>query len=133
MAQFQMANNRNRRAIKPYRRGERGIALIEVIVSLALLGIIATGFLSGTAVTSNTRVVADEHASAKMLAESIMDGIKKQEFAASYNSTIPDEFPGFSANTTVTSLRNNAIQKITIYISRQDQVLFTLEGYKVQR
>jgi len=127
-----MTKNRDRRASGPRRR-EQGIALIEVMVSLALLGIIATGFLSGTAVTSNTRVVADEHASAKMLAESIMVGIKKQEFAASYNVIVPDEFPGFSANATVTSLRNNAIQKITIDVSRRDQVLFTLEGYKVQR
>jgi prepilin-type N-terminal cleavage/methylation domain-containing protein len=79
--------------VRKRRNTERGFSLIEVMVALALLGIIATGFLSGTAVTSNTRVIADEHASAKMLAESIMDGIKKQDFGASYNVTIPDEFP----------------------------------------
>ena len=115
------------------KRGEKGIALIEVLVSLALLGIIAVGILSGTAATSSTRVVADEHASAKILAESIMDDIKKQEFGSSYTTTIPDEFSDFSADTTVTSLRNNALQKITVDVSRRDQVLFTLEGYKVQR
>ena len=115
------------------KRGEKGIALIEVLVSLALLGIIAVGILSGTAATSSTRVVADEHASAKILAESIMDDIKKQEFGSSYTTSIPDEFSDFSADTTVTSLRNNALQKITVDVSRRDQVLFTLEGYKVQR
>jgi Tfp pilus assembly protein PilV len=133
MALVRKLKKAGRGMMREHSRGERGVALVEALVALALLGIIATGFLSGTAVTSTTRVTADEHSSAKMLAESIMDSIKKQDFGASYNITIPEEFPGFSANTTVTSLRNNAIQKITVDVSRRDNVLFTLEGYKVQR
>ena len=104
-----------------------------MLVSLALLGIIATGFLSGSATTSNARVTADSRASGKILAESIMDGIKKQEFDSSYNVTVPDEFPGYSANLTVTSFRNNSIQKVTVDIDHKGDTVFTLEGYKVQR
>lgn len=112
-------------------RSEKGISLIEVILALALLGIISASFLGGLATTSSARITADERASAKILAEGLMDTIKKDTYKTSYNMTIPEEFAGYSANLTVTN--GNNIQKLTIAIGHRDREVLNLESYKVNR
>jgi len=115
------------------RRGQLGVTLVEVLVSLALLGIIGAGFLGATATTSSSRVTVDEHASAKTLAESTMDTIKKATFASSYNVTVPDEYAGYTVNLTVEEIRTQDMQLITVSIERRGTALFSLEDYKVTR
>jgi prepilin-type N-terminal cleavage/methylation domain-containing protein len=112
---------------------EKGSTFIEVLVAVALLGIIAVLFLGGVANSSSMRVTADERASAKILAQGLMDDIKKEPYQPSYNLVVPGEFGGYSANLTVTGMANGHIQKLTIVIKRTDRDLLTLEGYKVER
>jgi prepilin-type N-terminal cleavage/methylation domain-containing protein len=112
---------------------ELGMGLIEVLVALALLGIIGAAFLSATATTSTSRVTADEHASAKTLAESTMDSVKKMPFAATYNVTLPDEYTGYSINLTVEDIRTNDIQLLTVAIERRGHEIYALQDYKVTR
>ena len=114
-------------------RREKGSTLLEVLVALALLGIISVLFLSGVANSSTARVTADERVSAKILAESLMDNIKKQSYESFYNVTIPSEFAGYSANLTVASLANGSIQKLTIVIEHLNRDVLTLESFKVER
>ncbi len=115
------------------RRGQQGIALIEVLVSLALLGVIAASFLSGTQMTSKARVQADDRASAKIIAESVLDNIKMQGFAPEYTVTLPDEYSGYNVDIGIEYLRNDYLQRITVNVSRNDKAIFELEGYKVKR
>jgi len=112
-------------------KSEKGISLIEVLVALALLGIISASFLGAVATTSTARVTADERASAKILAEGLMDTIKKDTYKTSYNITIPEEFVGYSANLTVTN--GNNIQELTFLIKHRNRDVLTLESYKVNR
>ena len=115
-------------------KSEIGSSLIEAIVALALLGIIAVVFLGALATSSNTRAIADEHTSARILAESQMENVKKQTYAFSYESvSIPAEYPGYSATIDVENLRNGNIQKITVTIRHNDRDTKTLESYKVNR
>ena len=114
-------------------RSEKGISLIETLVSLALLGTIGVSFLSGLATTSTARVTADEQVSAKILAETLLDHIKKEDYASSYNYTIPSEFAGYTANVTVDNIKNEDIQKLTVKIEHQGDEVFLLESYKVRR
>jgi len=115
-------------------KNEKGFSFIETVVALALLGIIGVAFLSALATTSSTRLIADEHASARILAESHMEFIKKQTYAFSYDSIpIPAEYPGYSAVVTIDNLRNGNIQKITVTIRHHGQDIETLESYKVNR
>lgn len=113
-------------------KNESGIGLVEAIVSLALLGLIGVSFLSSTATTSTTRAMADERASAKMVAESVIDNIKKQEFATSYNYTLPAVYTSYTVNLTVESIGYN-IQKLIVQVGHRSSNILKLESYKVIR
>jgi type II secretory pathway pseudopilin PulG len=112
---------------------ENGSTLLEILVALALLGIINVLFLGSVGNSSNARVMADERASAKILAENLMDDIKKQVYEPSYSLAIPEEFEGYSANLTVSGMANGSIQKLTIVIEHMNRDVLTLESYKVER
>ncbi|MBN1161746.1 MAG: type II secretion system protein [Dehalococcoidales bacterium] len=115
------------------KRHEKGGTMIEVLVALALLGIISVLFLSSVANSSTARVTADTRVSAKILAETLIDDIKKQPYESSYDITIPDEFAGYSANLTVQGMANGNIQKLIITIERLNREVLTLESFKVER
>jgi len=115
-------------------KSEKGATLIEAIVALALLGIIGAAFLSALATSSTSRLIADEHVSARVLAESQMEEIKQQAYAYAYDpAPIGEEFAGYSAAINVDNLRNGSIQKITVTIRHHDRDVTSLESYKVSR
>ena len=115
-------------------RNESGVSLIETVIALALLGIIGVAFLGALATTSSTRTIADEHASARILAESQMEEIKKQTYAFSYDPVpIPAEYPGYSATIDVDNMRNGNIQKITVTVRHHNRDVAELESYKGNR
>ncbi len=115
-------------------KSERGASLIEVVVALALLGVIGIVFLSATATSSSTRLIADEHASARILAESQMEDVMKQTYAFAYDPVpIPADYPGYSAMIDVDNLRNGNIQKITVTVTHHIKDITKLESYKVNR
>lgn len=109
------------------------MALLEVLVSLALLGVISASFLGGLATTSSARATADERVSSKILAESLMENVKKQPYESSYEPTIPAEFAGYTANVTVENIKNGNIQKITVSVTHRNRNVLNLESYKVYR
>jgi prepilin-type N-terminal cleavage/methylation domain-containing protein len=121
--------------VKTNTKRQKGMALLEVIVSLALLGIISVVFLQGAMNSTNARVQVDERTSAKILAESLIDNIKKATYATSYDSylVVPSEFTGYSVNLTVTSIGNGNIQKLSIAITHLGRVVLTLQSLKVKR
>lgn len=115
-------------------KSEIGSSLIETVVALALLGITGAVFLGALATSSNSRFLADEHTSARIIAESQMENLKKQTYAFSYDDVpIPAEYPGFSAVVDINNIRNGNIQKITVTIRHHDEDIEALESYKVNR
>jgi Tfp pilus assembly protein PilV len=115
-------------------QSERGTSFIETLVALVLLGIISLAILSAVATTANARTIADERATARILAESQTENITKQGYAPSYDTIpIPDEYGGYSAEVLVDPMRNGNIQKITVTIRHHNRDVITLESYKVNR
>ena len=115
-------------------KNEKGFTLIEVLVALALLGIIGVAFLSALATASMGLMITDERETANNLAESQMEYVKDQDYAYSYApAPIPDEYATYSATIDAESLEDGNIQKITVTINHQEKEVLTLEGYKVNR
>ena len=115
-------------------KSERGASLIETLVALVLLGIIGAAFLNALAMTSNARSLADERASARIIAESQTENITKQDYNFSYDTIpIPDEYAGYSALIDIDPFRNGSIQKITVTINHHSREVASLESYKVNR
>jgi Tfp pilus assembly protein PilV len=114
-------------------KSEKGAMLIEVMVAMALLGIIGVTLLSGTATTSTARMTAEERSTAKILAESVMEELKTQEYDTSYDYTVPPEFTGYSVNLTVENILANNLQRVTAAIEHRGKVVLTLESYKSNR
>jgi hypothetical protein len=94
---------------------------------VAFLGALGTG--------SNARAIADEHTSARILAESQMEDIKKQSFSSSYTPTesLLAEYPGYSIPDPQVVSLGAGIQKITITVRHHNKDVHTLESYKVDR
>jgi prepilin-type N-terminal cleavage/methylation domain-containing protein len=113
--------------------GERGFSLIEVVVSLALLGIIGVGFLSILATVSKVTFTTDERQTASNLAETQMEYVKSQGYATSYEpAPIPPEYASYIVSIDASSLQDSNIQKITVTVRHQNKVPARLEGYKVR-
>ncbi len=114
--------------------GERGNLLVETLVALTLLGIIGVTFISGVTTATNSRLIADEDVTGRILAESQMENIRKQSYSLSYDPVpIPDEYAGYSVQIEVDPFRNGSIQKITVTITHRNKEVAWLESYKVHR
>ena len=120
---------------------EAGLTLLEMVVALGILSTISLAFIGG--LTSNTKSVyiADERATAESMARSQMEWVKYSPYsfnATSYSlAPILDatDYEYYSANITAAPLHDpdDGLQKITVTISREDAVIYTLEGYKTDR
>ncbi len=127
--------------IKIVIKNERGIGLIEVLIALAILGIVAAAFLSGLATASRAVYIADVRTTAESLARSQMEYVKGIDYvneATSYPAaSIPQEHidAGFSATITALPLHNpdDGIQEITVTVEHSGNVKITLADYKVDR
>lgn len=112
---------------------EKGFSLIEVMVSLALLGIIGVGFLSALATVSRVTLTTDERQTASSLVETQMEYVKGQAYFVSYTpAPLPPEYADYTVTVDVASLQDSSIQKITITAGRQGKVPVRLEAYKVR-
>ena len=134
-------------------KNERGFAIIEVVIALAIIGLIAAAFLIGLATASKALIVADERTTAESLARSQMEYVKNQDYIDYsedphnvYNEITPPV--GYSIDSTAEPIDpatglpygqtggvfflDDDIQQITVIVSHGDEVL-TLDSYKVNR
>jgi prepilin-type N-terminal cleavage/methylation domain-containing protein len=72
-------------------KSEKGFSLVEVIIAIALIGIIAVAFLGALATGSRAIFIADERATAESLARTQMEYVKNQDYvyAADYDPGVP--------------------------------------------
>jgi len=123
-------------------KNEKGMSLIEVLIALAILGLVAAAFLSGLATASRALIIADERTTAESLARSQMEYVKEQDY--DYNDSQLYEqvdvesltHPGYFISVDADPLRypDDGIQKITVTVDHQNkEEVITLEGYKVNR
>jgi len=119
----------------------RGLSLIEVLIAVALIGIIAIAVLSALSTASAALIVADERATAESLARSQLEYVKNQLYDDINDPPqyilLPEIPDGYNINIEAVRLNlegdpddDDGIQKITATVSRDGEEIITLEGYK---
>jgi prepilin-type N-terminal cleavage/methylation domain-containing protein len=110
---------------------EKGFSLLEVMIAIALMGIVAVAFLGALSTGSKVIFIADERATAESLARTQMEYVRNQDYSGApwdYTVTslqrsstdqpswwsdeagkekppfLPDEYAGYTVNVNVTAV-----------------------------
>lgn len=117
-------------------KGEKGFSFIEVIIALAVLGVVAVAFLSGLGTASKGLLTTDERETAKNLAEAQIEYVKNLPYSVAYSKStaILGEYEHYDVDIITTALEDGNIQKITVTVSHQSKPdVIILEDYKVNQ
>jgi len=144
-------------------KSEKGFSLAEVMIAIALLGIISVALLSAMATASKAAFIADKQASAESLARSEMEYVKSQNYSAapwSYElpsgtsptgkfpawwdednpRTLPPGYEGYTVSVSAGPLYTvNDIQTITVLVyhlydaEHPEDYAVKLESYRSMR
>lgn len=132
----------------------RGFTLIEVLIALAILAIVAVGFLSALTTASMALILADERTTAESLTRAQLEYVKSQDYSSapwSYelpsdppswdpSHTLPNGYSGYSLTVDASLIHpmDDGIQKITVSVYHSDtpdesDLVLTTTAYKVNR
>jgi prepilin-type N-terminal cleavage/methylation domain-containing protein len=132
-------------------KSEKGFSLLEVIIAIALLGIVAVAFLGALATGSRVIFTADERATAESLSRSQMEYVRNQKYDATNNPPQYALMPNIPAgyNIVVSAERldpkedgttnDDGIQKITVLVyhpydaAHPEDYVVKLEDYRSVR
>lgn len=136
-------------------RSQKGLSLVEVLIAMAILGVVAVVFLSSLATSSKATIIADERTNAESLSRSELEHIKNSaydninnppQYSLDPDIDIPDGY-----NIDIEAVRldpeddgiedDDGIQKITVEVYRQDgptpspqdTLILSASDYKVNR
>ena len=122
---------------RPTLSSENGASLAETLISVAIVAIAITTFLAAFSTGSLAVRKADKRVTAETLARSQMEYTKSQAYVAapaSYDiiSPLPESY-SITADATSISGRDANIQRINVTIRHGEEVLLTLEDFKLNR
>jgi len=120
----------------------RGVSLVEILVALSLMGGVTVMVLSALSTGTKAVVVLDELTTAENVAQAQLEYTKSavyQPVPANYglisslpgNYTVTVDAEEVYADGEITP--RTEMQKITVTVYHQDDVVFVKEGYKVDR
>jgi prepilin-type N-terminal cleavage/methylation domain-containing protein len=127
-------------------KSEKGFSLLEVMLAIALLGVIIAALMSALSTGSSAVFVADERATAESLAKSQMEYIRNQNYDASHDppqyALLADIPAGYQIDVTAVRLdpksdgtaADDGIQKITVTVQHLEKPdVIVLESYRSAR
>jgi prepilin-type N-terminal cleavage/methylation domain-containing protein len=115
---------------------ERGVTLVETLIAVAVLGIAIVVFVAGLSTGTLSTTKVDRLATAHELARSQMEHTKNEPYNVApftYPSVSPPAGFSVSSEATSVALGDAAVQLVTVEVSDAAGVVYTLEGYKVDR
>jgi prepilin-type N-terminal cleavage/methylation domain-containing protein len=117
-------------------RSERGVTLVESLIAVAVLGIAIVVFVAGLSTGTISTSKSDRLSTAHELARSQLEHTKDAAYNAApyaYPTVVPPAGYTVTSNASAIPLGDASIQLITVDVSDATGVVFTLEGYKVDR
>jgi prepilin-type N-terminal cleavage/methylation domain-containing protein len=144
---------------KALRGSSKGLTLIEVLIALAIFGIIAVTFLVGLATGYHALIIADERTTAESLTRSEQEYIKSTAYSyleGGFSYQIPGDPPGwdpshsldsqysdYSVNVTGVPIDpdtheplgggDQGLQQITVEVYHKAELVLTTVDYKAER
>ena len=122
-----------------------GFSMLEVVIAIALLGIIAVSVLGALQTAALALINADRRATAESIARTQMEWVRYSDYDDDLAEGHPDYSldpqitlpPDFSVDTTAVRLNkdenpndDDGIQQITVTVSHDGQIEVTLEDFK---
>ena len=102
----------------------RGLTLVELVIAMALMGIIAVAFLGGLSNAIVILSVAKQRSTAESLAYTQIEHVKSLDYAEDYDPYYPDEYADgrYSVTINTTVLEEDLeeglyLQKITVVVN----------------
>lgn len=117
-------------------RSEQGFTLVEALVSVAILTVALMMFLLGLSTGVLSSGHSDRLSTAHELARSQMEYTKElpyQPAPATYATVTPPTTYTVSATAGNVSGGDTDIQVVTVEVAKDGLVVYSLEGYKVNR
>jgi prepilin-type N-terminal cleavage/methylation domain-containing protein len=74
-----------KRRIRGLVRGQKGIALIEILAAIAILGVVAVAFLSALTAAYGAVIVADRHTRAESLTRTAFEYMRNLPYSSDFN------------------------------------------------
>ena len=124
------------------------MTLIETLVALGIIAAVAVVFLIGMTTSSKAVMVSQERVAVDSLAKSQMESIKSQAYDDDLNHNPPqylkladeDKPAGYDINITAERLNpkgddpdnDDGLQEIEVTVTRDEETVFILVGYKVK-
>ena len=136
-------------------KGEWGATLVEVVIAIAILGIVGVAIFGALSGSSKAVITSDERTTAESLARAEMEYIVSHDYVgAPWSYRIPGTppswdlshtltgYPGYSIDVSAAALSDNGtvrsgIEKIMVTVSRSGRPILTsanstLEGYRTE-
>ena len=118
-------------------RREKGIALVEVLIAVAILAIAITTYISALSTSAIAIGKEERRVMAKVYAISQLHHTRAQTFqiAPVAYPTVTPPSPNYSVTSNATAIvgKDDNIQQITVTVQFNGRTLSTLEDFKVNR
>jgi prepilin-type N-terminal cleavage/methylation domain-containing protein len=117
-------------------RGQKGFVLIEVLVSLAIFGVISVGFLSALVAGYHGVIVAHDVTMAESLTRTTLENVRNAEYPVVDYQTTTSRYDVFVHAENITDLDTYAVvnapsdfQMITVTVAHHDSGTTILDSW----
>jgi type II secretory pathway pseudopilin PulG len=124
-------------------QSQNGFSLIDVLLSIALVGILSTAIPGALSIAHKTTIIGNEHTMAETVARSQMDYVQNQPYDSAnttpFYAVLSNLPAGYSIVTPMATrldpksdnlTSDDGLQKITVTVKHDMETVYTLISFK---